>query len=600
MRRFASLVLAFVCVLAVSMRAQTTPSEEQANNTPACAASAPPSYCYLPAQYQPPLSTNPANQNQGINPPIQTVVVDTVGHIESVPYLPIGKLMPKVGSNPWAGKVICEYQPWFSVNGNSSWGGAVSEYNGHIDIGYDEDAYDSNNTFNSAAPTQDTAMISQGCNINLINFYGFAEEPSQAFNLDTTNNVYADLLGRYNSTTGTYPMQFAIMEDKDAFKASCDLEGSESAEETCIENYLVSDVEQAYETYMQSNAGLYWTDSSNSTHGPKYVIAIFAACGDFALLTCPTANNPQDDWQTIWNVVYPEVAALNDNIEFIFEYGQFGYPSVPSSAPSYLNAGQYAWPQPFSGLKGQADCQSAKNCFISDPQTQFWWCDSGYAGGGVEVPCEGEGEGSPAYLDRFYTDAAAKVPNGQIAVGAIYKGFDDSNATWWSDRVIAQQCGQVLLGTAQELTYEANSNITSYWATHQMPYMQVATWNDYEEGTEVESGVDNCLRVSNLQQGTVNGVPSLTWSVTSLSAGYGTTSTIDHFTIWFGSPTGNPNDPIQVAATTPSGSGGTTSIPLSQLNLPRPRKDYAVDLYVEAVGVPLVLNQMSSYWTYEY
>lgn len=133
-----------------------------------------------------------------------------------------------------------------------------------------------------------------------------------------------------------------------------------------------------------------------------------------------------------------------------------------------------------------------------------------------------------------------------------------------------------------------------------MPYMQVATWNDYEEGTEVESGVDNCLRVSNLQQGTVNGVPSLTWSVTSLSAGYGTTSTIDHFTIWFGSPTGNPNDPIQVAATTPSGSGGTTSIPLSQLNLPRPGKDYAVDLYVEAVGIPLVLNQMSSYWTYEY
>jgi hypothetical protein len=300
----------------------------------------------------------------------------------------------------------------------------------------------------------------------------------------------------------------------------------------------------------------------------------------------------------IWNVVYPEVAALNDNIEFIFEYGHFGYPSVPGNAPSYLNAGQYAWPQPFSGFTGGANCQSAKNCFINNPQTQFWWCDSGSQG--TVLPCEGEGSGSQAYLDRFYTDAATYVPEGQIAVGAIYKGFDDSNATWWSDRVIAQQCGQVLLDTAQELTYEANPHITSYWATHQMPYMQVATWNDYEEGTEVESGVDNCLRVSNLQQGTVNGVPSLTWSVTSLSAGYGTTSTIDHFTIWFGSPTGNPNDPIQVAATTPSGSGGTTSIPLSQLNLPRPGKDYAVDLYVGAVGIPLVLNQMSSYWTYEY
>lgn len=505
--------------------------------------------------------------------------------------------MPNVGSNAWAGKVICEYQTWFSVNDMSSWNGSVPPYNGHLDIGYDEDADDSNNPFDSAAPTQDTAMINQGCNIDLIDFYGFIEA-IQDFNQDTTNNVYRDLASRYNPETKTYPMQFAIMEDKGAFKADCDAQGSEGAEETCIENDLVSEMENIYNNYINNPEfppGLYWTDSTTGT--AMNVVAIFASCSDFQWLTCPTQQNPQDDWQTIWDVVYPEIASLSYHMEFIFEYGNFGYPVVPDTAPRYLNAGQYAWPQPYSGTKGGINCQAAKDCFTSYPETEFWWCDSGYTG---DKPCEGEGSGSQAYLDRFYTDAATNAPTGQIGVGLLYKGFDDSNASWGDDRVVAQQCGEVLLGTAGELTYEANPNDTSYWATHQMPYMQVATWNDYEEGTEVESGVDNCLRVSNVQVVDAQGVETLTWSVTSLSSGYGTTNTIDHFTVWWGNANGDVNDPIYVAAATVSGSGATTSIPVSELNLPRPAPDYAVDLYVEAVGVPLVLNQMSSPWTYQY
>ena len=36
------------------------------------------------------------------------------------------------------------------------------------------------------------------------------------------------------------------------------------------------------------------------------------------------------------------------------------------------------------------------------------------------------------------------------------------------------------------------------------------------------------------------------------------------------------------------------SIPLSQLNLPHPAPDYMLNLYIEMVGQPLIVNQMST------
>lgn len=74
MRRFLLFVLPIVCALtASSARAQTTPRTEKTNDTPACAANGTPTYCYLPANGEPPLSTSSANQNPDLNPPVQTV-----------------------------------------------------------------------------------------------------------------------------------------------------------------------------------------------------------------------------------------------------------------------------------------------------------------------------------------------------------------------------------------------------------------------------------------------------------------------------------------------------------------------------------------------
>ncbi|MGC1371784.1 MAG: hypothetical protein WA824_06560 [Candidatus Sulfotelmatobacter sp.] len=312
--------------------------------------------------------------------------------------------------------------------------------------------------------------------------------------------------------------------------------------------------------YILPNPGLYWTDDGVN------VVAIFASCSDFSpsatppgKLVCPSPGVTEDDWQTVWTDLINTVGlGAQYNMKFIFEYGNFGY-------PEYASSGEFAWPQ-LSGYE-----------FVDNTITQFWWCDPN------GDPCEGPNQTppSPAYLDRFYTDASTQVPEGQIAVGLLYKGFDDSNASWGSDRVLAQQCGQVLLGTAGELALGGES----YWASHQMRYMQVATWNDYEEGTEVESGVNNCY--TGITPSVSGNTLSWTLSTTTANESYVTTNSIYGYFIWT-SPVGS--DEITLRKIVTPGSAGSTSLDSTDFNFSAGTQ---VDIYVEMIGMPLIQNLMS-------
>lgn len=86
------------------------------------------------------------------------------------------------------GQFLCEYQPWFDSRDQGN--------NGHVNVGYDE---------NIAATVagQDSYMISVGCNINFLDFYGTTDS-SQAFNLRTANTVYSDITNRTN-------LKFAVL-----------------------------------------------------------------------------------------------------------------------------------------------------------------------------------------------------------------------------------------------------------------------------------------------------------------------------------------------------------------------------------------------------
>lgn len=166
------------------------------------------------------------------------------------------------------------------------------------------------------------------------------------------------------------------------------------------------------------------------------------------------------------------------------------------------------------------------------------------------------------YLTSFY-NSGMPFTNEQT-VGAAYKGFNDSLASWGLNRVMGQQCGQTWLQTFSEVNGIYNSG-------KQLPALQLVTWNDYEEATEIESGISNCLTVS----ATVSG-SSLQWTIK------GDETTVDHYVAYISTDGQNLM------------SLGDINAGLNSVNLcsyPIPNGSYT--MFVQAVGKPSMTNQMS-------
>jgi hypothetical protein len=88
------------------------------------------------------------------------------------------------------------------------------------------------------------------------------------------------------------------------------------------------------------------------------------------------------------------------------------------------------------------------------------------------------------YLNYFYRTMLEHHPD-KIAVGAVWPGFDDSRASWSRNRHIAYRCGK---------TFEDVVRIYRkyYGSENASPYLLVETWNDYEEGTDIERSIGHC------------------------------------------------------------------------------------------------------------
>ena len=104
-----------------------------------------------------------------------------------------------------------------------------------------------------------------------------------------------------------------------------------------------------------------------------------------------------------------------------------------------------------------------------------------------------------------------------------------------------------------------------------LPYLQLVTWNDYEEATEIESGIDNCLTVS--ASAAAN---SLQWSVN------GNENTVDHYTVYISEDGENLMPLTDIAA-------GIHSLNLCGFPIP----DGSYTMFVQAIGKPTLANQIS-------
>ena len=89
------------------------------------------------------------------------------------------------------------------------------------------------------------------------------------------------------------------------------------------------------------------------------------------------------------------------------------------------------------------------------------------------------------YLRGFYQRMQSKYPD-KIAVGAAWAGFDDSTASWSLNRHISQRCGRTFADTLR---------ISREYSP--LPFLLIATWNDYEEGTAIERGLRKCAPNNN-------------------------------------------------------------------------------------------------------
>ncbi|MGE5109290.1 MAG: PKD domain-containing protein [Acidobacteriaceae bacterium] len=165
--------------------------------------------------------------------------------------------------------------------------------------------------------------------------------------------------------------------------------------------------------------------------------------------------------------------------------------------------------------------------------------------------------------DSFFR-AAQQAPQ-RLAIGTAFKGFNDTLATWGTNRVIDQDCGETWLQSFHEIG-------KFYSGVNQLPALQIVTWNDYEEGTSIETGIDNCVFLIPSQSGS-----TISWTVN------GNEDTIDHYIVFISadgqnlSPLGNvPN--------------GTHALDLSNMNL---SSSMTYRVYVKAVGLPSIQNKMS-------
>lgn len=364
-------------------------------------------------------------------------------------------------------------------------------------------------------------MLQRGLNGLVVDYYGTALN-SGIF--DTVTQYINDDVSNRCSGAQSCPFYYALMYDQGAFQwTGCPQNGNGVDQTQCIISAMSSDFDYMNANYFGSAGYARYSASSNQISNSGSPLVFFFVCEE-----CFT--NPAPNWPTVWSSLQQHVQSYGSNTPVLYFL--------------FRNAGGFTHEESDGGF-------AWVNWSTSDPYGN-------------------------SYLTGFYSAAASS--SALLTVGANWKGFDESSAPWVTSdpRFMSQQCGTTWLQTMHEI-----SNNSNFGSSRQLPFTGLVTWNDYEEGTELETGINNCLSLS----GTVTG-NMLTWTL-SFSDPSGSESTVHHYLVYDSVDGENLTQLAKISA-------GTHSLDLSQFDL----SPGAHTLYVKAVGQPFILNQMSTAVSY--
>ncbi len=243
-------------------------------------------------------------------------------------------------------------------------------------------------------------------------------------------------------------------------------------------------------------------------------------------------------------IPYQQYLRYNDH-PVVFEFGLTSLPGVDWTKI------QAAHPEIYWAHLDNATSVSGFD--ITNSKGSFLWVDP------PPYPIV-EKQASMAEPNYFYGNALTK-PN-QITVGATFKGFNSSLAAWdvGVPQYIPQTCGATWL--------ETFSTINKYYsAAKQLPFLQLVTWNDYEEGTELETGIENCATLSAI----------VDYANHALNVHLTHVNTIDHLELY------EQNKDGTLAL--------TNTFPATMLNITMTR--FSGTFYLRAVGKPFMKNVLS-------
>jgi hypothetical protein len=194
-------------------------------------------------------------------------------------------------------------------------------------------------------------------------------------------------------------------------------------------------------------------------------------------------------------------------------------------------------------------------------------------------------------LTSFF-DAAKNDPTA-FAISETHKGFDDKLAAWSHNHIIDQQCGETWLQTFHH--QGSFGGDAGYLGTlnylddgNSLAAVMVDTWDDYEEGTEIETGIDNCLTSLDV---TLSGATlswSPIWGTDPMNASVtGTEATIYEYSVYL-AEAGGTN--LMWLANVPC-TGGSCGHSLDLSTFGIAGGPYV--LYVQAVGYPSIVSTLS-------